>query len=63
MTLTDLREHVELRLATPGGTIARITGENHAGEKGAVIRDVNPIALAFVRASHVPTCDCSYCTL
>lgn len=63
MTLTDIRGHVDHRLSTPGGMIARIEGENHAGQKGEVHKDINPAALAFVRAAHGRTCDCSYCTL
>ena len=63
MTTDQVREHVELRLATPGGTIARIEGENLAGAKGEVHRDVNPLALAFITAAHGRTCDCQYCTL
>lgn len=61
MTDQEIREHVEHRLSTPGGTIARIEGENHAGAKGEVHRDINPIGLAFVQASHGRTCDCQYC--
>lgn len=61
MTGKQLREHIELRASVPGGTISRVEGEDHAGKKGAVSRDVNPIALAFIQAAHGDACDCVHC--
>lgn len=61
MTQAEIREHVEHRLSTPGGMIARIEGENHAGRKGEVHRDLQPIALAFIKATHGSRCDCIHC--
>ena len=61
MTSQEIREHVALREQVPGGTIARVEGEDHAGRKGAVHKDINPIALAFIRAAHDASCDCKHC--
>ena len=61
VTTQEIREHVALRESIPGGTIARIEGEDHAGAKGEVHRDIQPIALAFIRASHGQPCGCVHC--
>jgi hypothetical protein len=58
----ELRDHIVRRAFTPNGTIARTTVEQHAGvDRGAVVRDTNPVALAFFRAIHDKGCGCSYC--
>jgi hypothetical protein len=63
MTQDELRAHVDHRASTPNGTIARRTIEDLPGrQKGAVVQDVKPMALAFIRASHGLACGCEYCT-
>jgi len=61
MTHQELREHIALRESIPGGTIARVEGEVHAGKKGEIHRDINPMALAFIRAAHGASCSCESC--
>lgn len=61
MTTEDLRAHIEQRRLTPAGTLARTEQETHAGQKGELHVDVNPIGLAFIRAAHEQPCDCVHC--
>lgn len=58
-----IRDHVVRRAFTPNGTIARTTVEQLPNAKGATVTDVQPIALAFIRAAHDSRCGCHYCKL
>lgn len=65
MSNGEIRQHVNKRAGTRSGTIARRTIEHlpgHAHKIGAVVEDVQPIALAFIRASHGRGCGCTYCS-
>jgi len=62
MTREDLAGHVDNRLRTPQGLIARRTTEMHGGRKGSTIVDVRPAALAMIRATHGRGCACDYCS-
>ena len=57
----ELRDHIAKRAFTPNGTIARTTVEQHPGAADSVVKDVQPMALAFIRATHGRGCGCEHC--
>jgi len=62
VTRTEIRNHIASRAFTPTGTIARTEAENHNGHVGEKHTDVQPAALAFIRAAHGRRCTCEYCS-